>query len=142
MINKIKYIINAAREYKNLINEISIKENEIINLTTEKNNMKQENERLSKAKEKHTKYINYLLDKIDLIEAKRRANAGRVGGFKAHNNKLSDDLAKAKEIINKLNEENKKLKNRPTMQELIEYERTRKSPRKRGIKNGNDNIKH
>lgn len=142
MINKIKYIINAAREYKNLINEISIKENEIINLTTEKNNMKQENERLSKAKEKHTKYINYLLDKIDLIEAKRRANAGRVGGFKAHNNKLSDDLAKAKEIINKLNEENKKLKNRPTMQELIEYERTRKSPRKRGIKNGNNNIKH
>ena len=142
MINKIKYIINAAREYKNLINEISIKENEIINLTTEKNNMKQENERLSKAKEKHTKYINYLLDKIDLIEAKRRANAGRVGGFKAHNNKLSDDLAKAKEIINKLNEENKKLKNRPTMQELIEYERTRKSPRKRGIKNGNNNIQH
>lgn len=142
MINKIKYIINAAREYKNLINEISIKENEIINLTTEKNNMKQENERLSKAKEKHTKYINYLLDKIDLIEAKRRANAGRVGGFKAHNNKLSDDLAKAKEIINKLNEENKKLKNRPTMQELIEYERTRKSPRKRGIKNGNNNIKY
>lgn len=142
MINKIKYIINEAREYKNLINEISIKENEIINLTTEKNNMKQENERLSKAKEKHTKYINYLLDKIDLIEAKRRANAGRVGGFKAHNNKLSDDLAKAKEIINKLNEENKKLKNRPTMQELIEYERTRKSPRKRGIKNENDNIKH
>lgn len=142
MINKIKYIINATREYKNLINEISIKENEIINLTTEKNNMKQENERLSKAKEKHTKYINYLLNKIDLIEAKRRANAGRVGGFKAHNNKLSDDLAKAKEIINKLNEENKKLKNRPTMQELIEYERTRKSPRKRGIKNGNDNIKH
>lgn len=142
MINKIKYIINAAREYKNLINEISIKENEIINLITEKNNMNQENEILSKEKEKHTKYINYLLDKIDLIEAKRRANAGRVGGFKAHNNKLSDDLAKAKEIINKLNEENKKLKNRPTMQELIEYERTRKSPRKRGIKNGNDNIKH
>ena len=142
MINKIKYIINAAREYKNLINEISIKENEIINLTTEKNNMKQENERLSKAKEKHTKYINYLLDKIDLIEAKRRANAGRVGGFKAHNNKLSDDLAKAKEIINKLNEENKKLKNRTTMQEHIEYERTRKSPRKRGIKNGNNNIKY
>lgn len=142
MINKIKYIINAAREYKNLINEISIKENEIINLTTEKNNMKQENEILSKEKEKNTKYINYLLDKIDLTEARRRANAGRVGGFKAHNNKLSNDLDKAKEIINKLNEENKKLKNRPTMQELIEYERTRKSPRKRGIKNGNNNIKH
>lgn len=142
MINKIKYIINAVREYKNLINEISIKENEIINLTTEKNNIKRENERLSKAKEKHTKYINYLLDKIDLTEARRRANAGRVGGFKAHNNKLSDDLAKAKEIINKLNEENKRLKNRPTMQELIEYERTRKSPRKRGLKDGNNNTMH
>lgn len=142
MINKIKYIINAAREYENLLNESLIKENEIINLGKENDKMKQENEILSKEKEKNTKYINYLLDKIDLIEAKRRANAGRVGGFKAHNNKLSNDLDKAKEIINKLNEENKKLKNRPTMQELIEYERTRKSPRKRGLKDGNNNTMH
>lgn len=128
MIKKIKYVINAAKQYENVMQENINKEIKIINLENEK--------------EKNIKYINYLLDKIDLIEARRRANAGRVGGFKAHNKKLFNDLTKAKEIINKLNEENKKLKNRPTMQELIEYERTRKSPRKRGIKNGNDNIKH
>lgn len=128
MIKKIKYVINAAKQYENVMQENINKEIKIINLENEK--------------EKNIKYINYLLDKIDLTEARRRANAGRVGGFKAHNNKLSDDLAKAKEIINKLNEENKRLKNRPTMQELIEYERTRKSPRKRGLKDGNNNTMH
>lgn len=137
MLKRIRYMINASKKYNYLVENNQIKENKI-NLLQEEN--QQLNEYLIKVNETNKKYINYLLDKIQLIEKRRRANAGRVGGLKARNNKLSNDLAKAKVIINKLNEENKKIKNRPTMQEFIDYERTRKSPRKRYLTNETDKI--
>ena len=88
------------------------------------------------------KYINLkklyetLEEENILLEKRRRSNAGAVGGLIATNNKLrkqikllTNDLAYAIKIIKELNKENQKLKNPTTMQQIYEYERTRKAPK-------------
>lgn len=83
-------------------------------------------------------------NKLKITEERRRVNSGKIGGLVKQNNILNQknelylqiidskdrDLKQAAIIIKCLNDKIKSLKNKPTIEELKEYERTRKSPRK------------
>ena len=83
-------------------------------------------------------------NKLKITEERRRVNSGKIGGLVKQNNILNQknelylqiidskdrDLKQAAIIIKSLNDRIKSLKNKPTIEELKEYERTRKSPRK------------
>lgn len=88
--------------------------------------------------------LELIKDKLKEIEEKRRVNAGKVGGLVVSNKNLNNkvemykqlleskdrDLRKAAIIIKNLNDKIRSLKNKPSIEELKEYDRTRKSPRK------------
>lgn len=85
-----------------------------------------------------------IIAKLKETENKRRINSGKAGGLVKQNNILKEknemykqvieakerDLKQAATIIDSLNKKLKSLKNKPTIEELKQYEMTRKSPRK------------
>lgn len=100
-----------------------------------------DNEKYYQMKYKDFKNIQ---NKLEITEERRRVNSGKIGGLVKQNNILNQknelylqiisskdrDLEHAATIIQSLNKKIKSLRNKPTIQELREYERTRKSPRK------------
>lgn len=101
----------------------------------------EDNEKYYQMKYKDFKSIQ---NKLEITEERRRVNSGKIGGLVKQNNILNQknelylqiisskdrDLEHAAIIIQNLNKKIKSLRNKPTIQELREYERTRKSPRK------------
>lgn len=100
-----------------------------------------DNEKYYQMKYKDFKNIQ---NKLEITEERRRVNSGKIGGLVKQNNILNQknelylqiidskdrDLKQAAIIIKSLNNKIKSLKNKPTIEELKEYEITRKSPRK------------
>lgn len=88
--------------------------------------------------------IKLMQNKLKTTEERRRINAGKIGGLIVSNKNLNNkveiykqvleskdrDLNQATIIIKNLNDKIKSLKNKPSIEELKEYDRTRKSPRK------------
>lgn len=141
----VEHTIEAIENYDAVLNELKFKkiaEKELIEINNKKENkifnLFKENERLEQE-------IIRLNEDNKTLEEKRRKTAGKAGGLTAKNNSLEKEkalyktmldekeegLKKAKEIIDELNKKIKQLKNRPTMSEIYEYERTRKSPKKK-----------
>lgn len=90
------------------------------------------------------KDLELIKNKLVETEERRRSNAGKVGGLIVSNKNLNNrvemyrqvleskdrDLNQAAIIIKSLNDRIRVLKNKPSIEELKEYDRTRKSPRK------------
>lgn len=90
------------------------------------------------------KDLELIKNKLVETEERRRSNAGKVGGLIVSNKNLNNrvemyrqvleskdrDLNQAAIIIKSLNDRIRSLKNKPSIEELKEYDRTRKSPRK------------
>lgn len=84
-------------------------------------------------------------NKLKETEERRRANAGKVGGLIASNKNLNNkvemykqiidgkdrDLNQAVIIIKNLNKKINRLTNKPTFEEIKEYEKTGRLPKKR-----------
>lgn len=102
------------------------------------------NEELEKILSLKSKDLENVIKKFKETEKRRRINSGKVGGLVKQNNILikknemytqiieakDRDLKQAAIIIDNLNKKIKSLKNKPTIEELKQYEMTRKSPRK------------
>ena len=126
-----------------------IKNEELIELNNNKQerlfDVYKENERLEEFSIETHIENEELKTKLEETELKRRKTAGKVGGLTAKLHSVEKEkefykgmldekdqgLKKSKEIIDELNKKIKQLKNRPTMTEIYEYERTRKSPKKK-----------
>ncbi len=68
--------------------------------------------------ENDDKTIILLSKKVAKLNKKGKSNAGKIGGLSSANNSLKNKLDKATEIINSLNAERSKVKNRPTVEQL------------------------
>lgn len=144
--------IEAIKNYDNVVDELNLKktiEKELIETNSKKEKrifeFYKENVRLQNEIIRLNEENKILEEKNKTIEEKRRKTAGKIGGLTAKNNSLEKEkalykkmldekeegLKKTKEIIDELNKKIKQLKNRPTMSEIYEYERTRKSPKKK-----------
>lgn len=130
--------LNASRHSIKVLNKFSEQqEKEILYLQQKLI----DNEKYYQMKYKDFKNIQ---NKLEITEERRRVNSGKIGGLVKQNNILNQknelylqiissknrDLEHAATIIQSLNKKIKSLRNKPTIQELREYERTRKSPRK------------
>lgn len=130
--------LNASRHSIKVLNKFSEQqEKEILHLQQKLI----DNEKYYQMKYKDFKNIQ---NKLEITEERRRVNSGKIGGLVKQNNILNQknelylqiisskdrDLEHAAIIIQNLNKKIKSLRNKPTIQELREYERTRKSPRK------------
>lgn len=138
IINSIKYYPVLKEKYKILKSELSNanEENKILD-----NRVKLKDLQI---KEMHQKYLE--------LEDKRRKNASKAGGLQTSLNRMykqneellntvdelterlndsTNKIDEAREMIQSLNKEIRRLKRKPalTMENLRKYERTRKSPR-------------
>lgn len=141
----IKEFINAIKNYPVLKEQYELLEVELINANEENKNL-DNRVRLKdlQIKEMHKKYLE--------LEDKRRKNASKAGGLQTSLNRMykqneellntvdeltdrlndsTNKIDEAREMIQSLNKEIRRLKRKPalTMENLRKYERTRKSPR-------------
>jgi len=135
----IKEMYHAIKDYPILKEKYEKLEVDLLRLNNEKeclnNQIKLKDNQIKKI---HDKYLE--------TEEKRRNNASKAGGLQTSLNKsykekkelsnmvneLTDRLNEARNLIQSLNKEIRRLKTKPdlTMENLRKYERTRKSPRK------------
>lgn len=148
----ISHCVEAIKNYDDTVNKLElekIKNEELIELNNNKQErlfyVYKENERLEEFSIETHIENEELKSKLEETELKRRKTAGKVGGLTAKLHSVEKEkefykgmldakeqgLKKSKEIIDELNKKIKQLKNRPTMTEIYEYERTRKSPKKK-----------
>lgn len=141
----IKEFINAIKNYPVLKEQYELLEVELLNANEENKNL-DNRVRLKdlQIKEMHKKYLE--------LEDKRRKNASKAGGLQTSLNRMykqneellntvdeltdrlndsTNKIDEAREMIQSLNKEIRRLKRKPalTMENLRKYERTRKSPR-------------
>lgn len=151
----IKECLHAIKNYDYVVAELGIAKEKIETLEKFNDSKQQTIYRLMKeSSDNENLFVLKLKEKEKLIkklketEEKRRAAAGKAGGlttkvnslekekivYKQMLNSKDKDLEQAASIIKNLNNKIKSLKNKPTMEELRYYERTRKSPKKKNSK--------
>jgi hypothetical protein len=151
----IKECLHAIKNYDYAIAELGTAKEKIKTLEKFNDSKQQTIYRLMKQSSDNEKLFvlklkenEKLIKKLKETEEKRRAAAGKAGGlttkvnslekekivYKQMVNSKDKDLEQAALIIKNLNNKIKSLKNKPTMEELRYYERTRKSPKKKNSK--------
>lgn len=138
---KIKECIKAIKNYDYILLKLDI-------LKTNNETLQRINDgRFRKLMEAHKRY-NDLEETYLEVKNKLDSANSKIGGLTTKMNKQKEelevykqmlsskdaDLKQSVEIIKRLEEKVKSLKNKPTMNELREYERTRRSPKKKAEK--------
>lgn len=138
---KIKECIKAIKNYDYILLKLDI-------FKTNNETLQRINDgRFRKLMEAHKRY-NDLEETYLEVKNKLDSANSKIGGLTTKMNKQKEelevykqmlsskdaDLKQSVEIIKRLEEKVKSLKNKPTMNELREYERTRRSPKKKAEK--------
>ena len=124
-------IINRKLIEKVKDNLIALRNRRIGVLTTKCNDYSKTIDELRSVIETQNKENEKLQEKVKEKELARRKNAGAIGGLKAENNKLKQDLERANQKITWLKTNQKA----PTKEEIIAYETRQREVEKRQ-KNG------
>lgn len=124
-IEKLKEKLKENSKEKD--NLLALRNQRIDVLNQETIDLKQRNDELRRNLGTTMKANNELQEKIKEKEKARRKNAGAIGGLKAENNKLKQDLERANQKITWLKTNQKA----PTKEEIIAYETQMKEVEKR-----------
>jgi len=117
-------------------NLIALKEKRIEAMGNKISGYAKRNDELRSVIETQYKENEKLQEKVKEKELARRKNAGAIGGLKAENNKLKQDLERANQKITWLKTNQKA----PTKEEIIAYEKCMKEVEKRQKEKKNEII--